>query len=108
MRGTESASPPENDSIIKRTPDGKGVSHNVPLALSTEEEKELAKIINQPNKLHSAWLALFADGFSGLEQVLCGLLRVCLEDIDGVDIVGSGFNICRSWMNDSGYHFENT
>jgi len=58
-----------DDTLIEGTAHREGVANDVPLAFGVEEEKELAKVVNEASELHPARLAITTDSFCGLEQM---------------------------------------
>src|SRR5436305_13555003 len=59
----------KDDLIGPSTADRKCVTNNAPLLLSIQAEA-LAEVMNEADQHHPAWMAIAADGFGGLQDVL--------------------------------------
>lgn len=67
----------EDDTVVKGTAHWECVSHDIPLAVGTEEEQQLSKIVDQTDELHPARLAIFAKSLCSLQQ-MCELRFLCV------------------------------
>lgn len=59
-----------DDAVIETKTDGESVTNDIPLALCVEEVEQLAQVVDEAGQLHPAGLAVAADSFCGLEEVL--------------------------------------
>jgi hypothetical protein len=62
-----------DDLIRESTANGESITNNVPLSLSLEfgkKEHQLAKVVNETSQLHPSRLAIAANSFSRLEEML--------------------------------------
>lgn len=82
----------KDNALIERTPHGKCIAHNVPLALRLqlgEEKHQLAQIVDEAGNLHPAGLAVATNRLGGLQEVLdLGQAGVGVRFVDeGVELL---------------------
>jgi hypothetical protein len=81
-----------DDTLVKGTAHRECVADHVPLTLCVVEEEKLAQVVDETDELHPARLAVPADGFGGLEEVIdlgegcirVGLVNECVELLHGL------------------------